>query len=745
MKTHTRRAVVGRAALAMAALSLSLGTQIGQAPDARADIKQLDSAVIGWDGDRDAVIAHSDGSFDVRDHKNTHVRFGIYNSPAQLRWTNAEGYLPALTTSFERDDSTVTLTNFGDKVTHDGKDYVVVYSRVTVHNHGTEPRTLDPAPSPGLVRLNSAGTTVAPGETAHHDFAIAVDRFGNDYAWPSDSALASLGGYDQHYAHMRDHWNGRLSELAQLDLPDERLVDAYKAGFIYSQIVKDGDTLNVGENEYDQIYDHDLIGQIVTAIGQGELSQAKKYLASIGRLVNDNQPDGRYKHSWPWAVYLLKSGDKDFVRDNFARIKEYAHYIEENRTGPDGIMRLSHGIDSDGLWTVDNESALLGLLAYQYIAGELGDTAEKKWAKRTYASLLDSVSAKLRQTIAAHDLSYIPCAMDRPNSQNRCSATNDANWAASFLFGRWNWDGYLFAGRQDGPLIDLIDETYDHGLGQLRDLPPHTFGGYPGTSTSYNAGYGAAGLRSERYRSEGVHAYQYMITNTQSGPFSWWEGIGSVGTTAWSPGTHATAGTGSGPHMWGQSTATKVLLDSLAAERVNGEVVVGRGVPNEWLRDGETVSVSNFPVRGDRRMGASITADGDTVTLRLSGNARSKVRFDLPVFKDNIASASTGTVRSAEGVVVLRPGTTSVTVKLVKAPVLKAVGGADLDGNCRDNGHRGAVLDGATSGDWKCVTVTGERVSLNVDEACTYDYPHHAGVFARSESADPYSWSCYVA
>jgi len=40
-----------------------------------------DAAILGWDGDRDAVYAHMDGSYRVRDGKSTTIRWGIYNDP----------------------------------------------------------------------------------------------------------------------------------------------------------------------------------------------------------------------------------------------------------------------------------------------------------------------------------------------------------------------------------------------------------------------------------------------------------------------------------------------------------------------------------------------------------------------------------------------------------------------------------------------------------------------------------------
>jgi hypothetical protein len=738
------------AATLTAALAMAGGAQAWHATDAQASVTQHDSASIGWEGDYYGVLTHRDGSFDVHSGPNTTVRFGIYNNPGRLQWFNAGGYYPALTTQFERDNSTVTITNFGDKVTIGGRDFVAVYSRVGVVNHDTVAHTLDPAPTGGTYALNRPSTTVAAGQTTNFDYVIAADRFGASYAWPSGDELTAAGGYDAHYAHMTSYWDGRLAQIAQVQVPDPQLANAYRAGYITTNLVKDGNRLNVGENGYDAIFNHDLVGMLVQLLEAGDLNKAKDYLPTL--IAKDDPgditkmyPDGTWKYSWPWAVYLKKTGDAAFVRSNFATIKQTAHAIESAATGPGGIMKATIAVDTNGYWTVDNQSALLGLLTYKYIATTLGEPAEASWAGQVYNTLLNAVNAKLNSTISANRLTYLPCAMDVPNTANVCGQANNGNWASMFLFGRWAWDGQLWGGNPAGPMVNQIDATYDFGFGHLSNLPKHTFGGYPGVSSAYNAGYGSAGLASARYRSEGIYAYQYLIQNAQSAPFSWWEGIQAVGTSNWSPGTHSTAGSGSSPHMWGQANASKVLLDSLVAERADGTVIVGRGLPNQWLRDGATTSVTNFPLAGGRRMGAAITASGSTVRLALSGAAPAGgVQFDVPAFVGNIAGATAGTVDSARGVVVLPAGTASVTVTLTNPPSFAEKGGLDLQGYCTSIGAANGVrLVGTTAYDWRCVTGAGAQVGMDMDDACQRQYPYEQAVFSRALAVpDPQSWKC---
>ena len=629
--------------------------------------------VIGWEADKDGVIASYDGSFYVRDGRNERFRFGIFNNPASLKWYNNEGYLPCLVTEFERDGATVRISNFGDQVTLNGNDYAVIYSRVAITNHNPDSLSLDPAPSAGLIPLTGNPVIVPAGQTVFHDYVTAADRFGNSYAWPSDADLAGAGSWDQHYTHMQDYWNSRLGSIVNItSLPDVRLINAYKAGFIYTHIIRDGIDLHVGENGYDSVFDHDSVGILTTLFSLGDFTNARPLLDALQ--AQTSYKDAMYKNSWVWALYLLKTGDTAFVQDHFAAIQTNTHQIESDRTGPDGILGMTNDIDANGYWTVDDASALFGLTTYRYLADRLGHQDEAAWAKSLYDSLLASVNTKLQHTMDSNGINYLPCDLTQPNTANRCKDPQDANWASMLLFGRWYWDGYLWGAEQNGPLLDNIDATFAYGFDRLTgSLPVHTYGAFPGYSTGYNAGYGRSGLRGTQYRTEAILDYQFMLDNTQSSPFGWWENIRTPEAMAWE-GTHPASGAGACPHMWGQSFATSGLLDSLIVEKSDGTLLVGRGVPTAWVADGQVIELSNYPISGNRRVGMRIEGlPGNQVRLTLTGDAPAgKVVFYLPVFIGNILSATAGTVDDTTGEVTIEPGTTILTVTLVAFPAVTA-------------------------------------------------------------------------
>ena len=630
-----------------------------------------DASVIGWAGNSQGVVACLGGSFWVDTSgpdagpgsastapvTGTTYGYGVYDD-SPTTWTNANGYLPALVTTFHRDGAAISITNFGDQVSIGGNEFVIVYSRVSVSNPTGAAISVDPQASAGLIPLNSASDTVPAHGTVNHDYAVPADKFGGSYAYPSWSAIVAAGGFDQHFAHMRSYWNGQLTGIAQItQLPDASLINGYKTGFIYTQIIRSGAELKTGANGYDQEFSHDVIG------------------------VSGNQPqylDGVWTYPWVWAIYLLKTGDTSFVKANFATegpggktepsIEDTAHMIAADRTGPGGIMEETNDIDANGYWTIDNYEALMGLWSYHWLAQQVGNTSEASWAATQYSSLLAAVNKTLNATIAASHLNYLPCSMIEPNTGNRCVNAEDANWAAPFLFGRWAWDGYLFGAPLNGPGLNLIDATYKYGFARLAgQLPPNTFGGYPTQyySTAYNAGYGEWGLASNDYRDQGILSYQFMIANGQSGPYSWWESQQFPNPGSPWTGTHPEAGNGSSPHAWGIANANMVLLDSLAAQRSDGSLVVGRGVPNAWVSSGQVISLANFPTTNGRHLGLKISTSGKTVTLTLTGDAPSgPVLFQLPAFVNAIAHASAGTVNEATGTVTLPPTLRTVTVQL---------------------------------------------------------------------------------
>jgi hypothetical protein len=634
------------------------------------------------------VITCLGGTFVVQDGPEglfNQYGFGVYGGQ-RTTWADADGYLPEQVTTFHTaPGATIAISEFADEVVLGGNPFVAVYARVHVDNPTGHALTIDPGASSTLVALGSASNTVAAHHAVDHDYVVASDRFGATYPWPTAPALAAAGGFAQHEAHMRTFWNAQLDQIARVDVPDQALDDAYKSGFITTELTRSGDALDTGVNGYESEFSHDVVGILTTLFTQGAFSDAHALLTEARNVVGTQAQyvDGLWTYAVPWAVYLMKTGDIAFVEQNFATsgpagpaqqpsIEASAHAIAADRTGPGGTMEATDDIDTQGLWTVDDFEALLGLAAYGSIADTIGNTAEADWAGQQYLSLLDATDAVLEETITTDHLDYLPCSLTQPDTANRCNNPKDANWTSPFGFGAWVWEAGLLGGEVTGPGATLVDATYDYGFGRLKGiLPPNTTGGFPGDyySSGYDAAQGAAGLAGTTHRVQGILDLKFMVAHGQSGPWSWWESSSEPDPRSPWAGSHPASGQGSAPHAWGIAGSDKVLLDSIVAQRTDGSVLVGRGVPPGWLRTGLPIAVANFPTTAGKRSDFTIEADGTAVHLTVAGaTPAGKILFELPSFVANIASTSSGVVDQHAGTVSLAPGLRHVTVTLRHAP-----------------------------------------------------------------------------
>ena len=298
-----------------------------------------------------------------------------------------------------------------------------------------------------MVVLKSAPDTVKPHASAVHDYVVAVTASGQTTRGPRRRRLAGAGGFDRHDAHMASFWNSQLAGIAEITVPDTSLDDAYRSGFVYTQIARSGDALDTGVNGYESEYDHDVIGIMVNLFTQGYFTDAHALLLEERNVAGSQAgeyPDGVWTYAWPWAVYLMKTGDVSFVKKYFSSegpngsfepsIKETAHLIATDRTGPDGIMESTDDIDTTGYWTTDDYSALLGLAAYGYIATRLGDTSEAAWATQQYDSLLAATNQTLPPPSAPMASTTCPARSSPPTpptaAPTRRTPTGRRHWPA---------------------------------------------------------------------------------------------------------------------------------------------------------------------------------------------------------------------------------------------------------------------------------------------------------------------------
>jgi hypothetical protein len=659
-------------------------------------------SVIGWEGNWYAPFAYLSGSYFARGvpvhytqgnttYCGSMYSFGIYTyglaagqAPAagSVRWTMADGYLPAMTTSFTRNDVAISITDFADKVTIGGNPVELVYTRVTARNDGTSTVTPDPGASgSGLVTLASQPDTLAPGTSATDDYVAAVDVFGSGQALPTLTA-SQAPSYDAAYRQMRDYWTGRISVIPRLTLPNVSLPDtnnlaapggamdnAYKAAFVYTRIVQSGDAPFSGANNYDWLLNHDLPGILANRFALGDYTDAQNLLLDgrISEAPNFDEKganwywDGPWRTPVAWADYLQGTNDTAFVAKYFhddatapspwgpsLYTLMHTDYLAQLDSGT-GYLKSSFDNDSGGVWLFDDETALAGLAAYKYIATRTGNTAEAQWAATAYTNLLNATNKGLAANESSNKFDFLPCEVNQPVTTDRCNSAGDANWASQALWGENVWDVMLQGGGLNGILGDpaQTDNLYQMGFARLNGtgVPFPSFGAYTGYSVALNTAYAAAALYGHDHRDLPITSYAWQIATTTGGPNAWWEANGSAPDPAnpWQ-GSHAAPQFGAVPYVWPMAGQTQTLLQSLVAagRTAGGQPVlyIGRGVPDAWLAPGQAIAVDNltasYDVHSGRRAtyGVRLNTHGDgTVQVTLTGQVPAgDVQVQLPAF-----------------------------------------------------------------------------------------------------------------
>ena len=195
------------------------------------------------------VVTCLGGTFYVQSSVNKKFGFGIYDG-GPTTWKDADGYLPAQITTFGRSGATVSITEFADQVSVGGNAVRGGLRPGCDRNPTGNALVADPEPSAGLVPLAAAPGTVAAHGSSVHDYVMAVDRFGEPIRGPASGRWwqpgASTGTSPTCARSGTSNWPNRTDSV-----PDTALDDAYRSGFIYTQIARSGTHLNTGVNGYE--------------------------------------------------------------------------------------------------------------------------------------------------------------------------------------------------------------------------------------------------------------------------------------------------------------------------------------------------------------------------------------------------------------------------------------------------------------------------------------------------------------
>jgi len=620
----------------------------------------------------------------------------------QLGWSLADGYLPSPISTWPAGSAQVTVQHFANSI----HGATAVYSRVTVNNRAatpltmalnitaptTEERPLSGAPSRSDDTSMAYDLSIPAGKSVSKDFVTLA--FGS-------ADLAKAGTFDANYKAMAKYWNDRLGQVAlPTSLPDPQLVNMYKATQITIwesvEVMPDGDWQQItsGGNQaglysYDAENDNDEIDILLQHIRIGDYGTAAKIMSSTAyeSIPTSWQDRNQYleaalKFTEPYELYQRLSNDNAFfTKARKDLIHEAAHkiqgYLVTDPADPHrGLIEKSNDFDNGSDYLVNDEfAAIYDLTAYQNLATTFAKTdpswaGEADWARGVAAG----INAALNNYLTTYTFPrvgephYYACldACDKAASYN-------GNWlSTTWLMSSLPWDGALTGNTLGGTWQDTFDAA-NYAAFTARDfqapaIPPHSWGAWwndaGGYGNTFNGGGGVQLLASsDAYlRTEAVSNLEWLLAN-QSAPMQWGESFRNGSWTLPEADFNA----------YGLASTGKAMLESNASVTADGTAVIGRGLPTSWITSGKPTSWQRIPVGGGKTIDFTVTPQpGNRVQLTLKGNAHTPVKFELPLFVNNIAAASTGKVDNAQGAVTLPAGTTSttVTVRSEAAPPL---------------------------------------------------------------------------
>lgn len=113
-------------------------------------------------------------------------------------------------------------------------------------------------------------------------------------------------------------------------------------------------------------------------------------------------------------------------------------------------------------------------------------------------------------------------------------------------------------------------------------------------------------------------------------------------------------------------TYQTISIDAVVSQLEDDTVVIGQGIPGEWLLEGESLSFENYPLQGGGKLDGTITGKENEIRIRLSPTMPTAASLEFPVLLNNIEYASCG-FDSENGIVSVPAGITEITVHLKKS------------------------------------------------------------------------------
>jgi hypothetical protein len=202
------------------------------------------------------------------------------------------------------------------------------------------------------------------------------------------------------------------------------------------------------------------------------------------------------------------------------------------------------------------------------------------------------------------------------------------------------WNAWLKGFEHGGTWKDHFDRSVEHWISKAAalGLPDGSFGAwwaFPAGSV-YNAGMAMPLLYSDKYRTYSVKSIEWLL-EMQSVPYNWGESFRIFREGDW---TRPTIGL----ETWGLGFIRQCMLQLCVSVRIDGTIILGRGISDEWLNTGKAIAWRNVRINNNKKIDFSIQRTGKEIKVHLKGDkTEGSVLVDIPMCVDNIASVQSKT------------------------------------------------------------------------------------------------------
>ncbi|QPK81273.1 hypothetical protein G7Y41_09690 [Schaalia sp. ZJ405] len=631
------------------------------------------------------------------------------NRKQEISWYLADGYQPSPISEWDANCIHMRIQHFSIRTMD--RTSTVVHSSVQMTNRSdtTLEMKLAVNSSPKLM----VPLSIQPTESSNFDmmFSVAIESGKTiEIEFVAHAAgrsldfeqLANQGRFSQEYARLCKENDERIAQLAHpVTLPNQGVANMYKAiqiqlwGLITDTPNGDREIRagapNPGRLEsYDRTFPHDVPNYVDQFIREGDYELGLAILESsyyqvlnssdISDWGNLNYMDTIGKWILPYAQYLQNTGNTDYFTDEVMDIlHRWAKNLHDCREWDDeehrGLIRKGEDFENwaeDGDFLLcDNWAALHGLQAYTYICETMGQLDRATWAQKEMESINDAVNRCLDSMMKRRGTDYYWGAFDDVSFKRYTRGSFYAWVPYAGALSTFPWGARLKGCHLGGTWKDYFDASITWSLSERdrRVIPEGSWGAWWGHVTygsTYNAAAGVQCLFSDEHRTQSLGNVEFLYEN-QCAPNQWSEAFEFKGEGQW-PGMYLPQESYGNYESWGTSFTKQSTLQSCVSVTVDGTVIIGRGIPDRWLKPGDVIEWANVNINNGKIVNFRITSAGTEIQLELWGDTpEGDVLFNLPAFTNNIVSATAGSIDQQAGLVRLEPGENNTTVLLQNA------------------------------------------------------------------------------